>query len=145
MAVDPETLRQEIRTFILANFLVYGWIPYPTGPTDGDKAEIGEVPDPLTSLESIAPAVVQYQLADAIAKYRDNKGGCSSTGELLEVSGITREKFKSLEDQVTVRSNVFRILSRGESASGLARGTIECVVDRGSDVPRILYWRESSP
>lgn len=83
--------------------------------------------------------------AEAIYRQRESSRGYTSIGQLLEISGIEKDDFASLEQQVTVRSNVFRIYSIGASGSGLARVTIECVVDRGEEVPRILYWNESRP
>jgi DNA uptake protein ComE-like DNA-binding protein len=86
------------------------------------------------------------ELAGTIVRTREgDKSGFSSIADLLDQSGMTKEKFGKMEDFLTVRSNVFRIHSFGMAASGLARAWIECVVDRSSDVPRVLYWLESSP
>jgi general secretion pathway protein K len=84
-------------------------------------------------------------LAEAVIRRREALAGYTSIGQLLSINGITKEKFAGFEDFITVRSSVFRIQSYGQAASGLARATIECVVDRGRDVPRVLYWLESSP
>ena len=88
---------------------------------------------------------VTEELAEAIAQRRDALGQFSSIGQLLDVNGLTKEVFGQLEDSVTVRSSVFRMRSEGQSASGLAKATIECVMDRADEAPRILYWLESSP
>ncbi len=88
---------------------------------------------------------VDQELAEAVLQPRANRGGFGSIGDLLDVAGMTKDKFAKLEGLVTVRSNVFRILSNGQASSGLAQATIECVVDRGGEVPRVLYWSESSP
>ncbi len=88
---------------------------------------------------------VDEEVAGAIVARRDALGEFSSVGELLDVNGVTTEIFAKFEDTITVRSNVFRIHSRGRASSGLASATIECVVDRAGDVPRVLYWLESSP
>jgi hypothetical protein len=66
MSARSELIREEIRTLTLAYFFAYGWVPYPLGPTDGDRAELTPpLPtDPLT----LAPLAVQYQLADSIAR-----------------------------------------------------------------------------
>ncbi len=88
---------------------------------------------------------VDADLAAAIARQRDTAGGFGSIGELLSVSGVTKEKFARFESCVTVRTSVFRIQSRGRTESGLAQATIECVVDRGNQEPRVMYWRESTP
>ena len=88
---------------------------------------------------------VDEDLAAAIVRQRDAASGFSSIGQLLKVSGMNRDKFAELESSVTVRSNVFRILSYGHAVSGLATATIECVVERRQDEPRVLYWLESTP
>jgi DNA uptake protein ComE-like DNA-binding protein len=86
-------------------------------------------------------------LAAAIIRDRiGSMGGYTSIGKLLDVSGMTKEKFAEIEQHITVRSMVFRIHSHGYADSGLANATIECIVDRGDkDMPKILYWLESSP
>lgn len=93
---------------------------------------------------------VSRSLADGIVQYRLGGQVFQSIGDLLGVSGVTKEVFGKLEDNITVRSSVFRILSRGQAVEErtgrvLAVATIECVVDRGGEVPQILYWLESSP
>ncbi len=88
---------------------------------------------------------VDDELAGAIVRHRGSGSGYTSIGSLLDVTGMTKEKFAKLESSVTVRSSVFRIRSQGRSDSGLASATIECVVDRGGNVPRVLYTLESMP
>ncbi len=88
---------------------------------------------------------VDDELASAIVRHRGSGSGYTSIGDLLDVTGMTKEKFAKLESSVTVRSNVFRIRSQGRADSDLASATIECVVDRGGSVPRVLYWLESTP
>ncbi len=97
-------------------------------------------PEVLRTLPDVDEAV-----SDAIVRMRGSAGGFSSIGELFDIQGMTKEKFGRIESLVTVRSTVFRIISRGQSASGLAQSTIECVVDRGGEVPKVLYWLESTP
>ncbi len=82
--------------------------------------------------------------ADAIVRYRQNNI-YTSIGELMTAGGLTREQFAKIEGHVTVRSCVFRIKSHGYADSGLAEAAIECVVDVGGIVPRVLYWLESAP
>jgi general secretion pathway protein K len=100
-----------------------------------------------------APAVVLETLpgidaktADAIVRSRD-RTGYRSIADLLDISGMTTDIFKQFESLITIRSNVFRIYSEGRTSTGLAEATatIECVVDRGEDVPQIRYWLESTP
>ena len=93
----------------------------------------------------VLKALFEDNLADAIVRHREGGGLFNSIGDLLTIDGVTKDVFAGIENSVTIRSSVFRILSRGVSASGLATAGIECVVDRGTDVPRILYWLESSP
>jgi len=88
---------------------------------------------------------VDRALAERMVRRRESLGGYASIGELLNLNGVEAEVFAQIEDLVTVRSSVFRIYARGESDSELAEATIECIVDRGHDVPRVLYWLESSP
>ena len=111
-----------------------------------DERQLGRVninTAPQAVLETLEG--VSAQLADAILKQRQGLGAYQSIGELLDVSGMNHERFAQIESHITVRSSVFRIFSQGAATSGLANATIECVVDRDGEVPRILYWRESSP
>jgi DNA uptake protein ComE-like DNA-binding protein len=88
---------------------------------------------------------VEDTLAETIIENRNSGDGFRSIGDLLDVPGVTTDLFGKIEDCITVRSNVFRIVSTGRSTSKLARATIECIVDRGHASPRVLYWLESSP
>jgi len=99
-----------------------------------------------------APAVVLATLpgidedhAETLVNHRESMGGYTSIADLLDVTGITKKKFAQLEDAITIRSNVFRIHSCGYASSALAMATIECIVDRSEQIPRILYWLESLP
>ncbi|MCK4342712.1 MAG: helix-hairpin-helix domain-containing protein [Phycisphaerae bacterium] len=98
---------------------------------------------PLEVLETLPG--VDSETASAIVRERDAMAGFSSIGQLLRVSGITKDEFAELESFVTVRAKVFRIQSHGQAASGFAQATIECIVERRDDEPRVLYWLESSP
>ncbi len=96
-----------------------------------------------TAPEAVLRTLMDNDLADAVVRYRQGGSVFGTIADLLDISGMTTEKFGELENSVTVRSSTFRILSQGEAASGLAIETIECVVDRSQATPRILYWRES--
>lgn len=87
---------------------------------------------------------VDDTLADAIVHARGTTG-FNSIAELLNVHGLDQTKFGQLEPLVTVRAYVFRIYSVGAADGELGRATIECIADRGGDVPRVLYWQESTP
>lgn len=88
---------------------------------------------------------VEDALVDTIIDSRSSGDGFRTIADLLDVPGVSTDLFGKIEDSVTVRSSVFRIISTGRSASKLARATIECVVDRGKAAPRVVYWLESSP
>lgn len=88
---------------------------------------------------------VEDALVDTIIETRNSGDGFRSIGDLLDVPGVNTDLFGKVEDCITVRSSVFRVVSMGRSSSKLARATIECVADRGRAAPRVLYWLESSP
>jgi DNA uptake protein ComE-like DNA-binding protein len=89
---------------------------------------------------------IDDDLTNAILRAREgNRQGFSTIADLLDLSDMKKEKFAGLEDFITVRSRVFRVKSTGSAASGLAVATIECVVDRNTELPMVVYWLESSP
>ncbi|HEX2922534.1 MAG TPA: helix-hairpin-helix domain-containing protein [Chloroflexota bacterium] len=88
---------------------------------------------------------VEDALVETIIEHRDSGDGFRGPADLLDVPGVSTDLFGKIEDSITVRSNVFRIMSTGQSASKLARASIECIVDRGGGSPKVLYWLESSP
>ncbi len=93
----------------------------------------------------VLKTLMDDELARAVVRERDSVGSFSSIADLLDIKSMTGEKFAQIENSITVRSSVFRILSRGEAESGLASETIECIVDRSGKNPGVLYWLESSP
>jgi len=93
----------------------------------------------------VLKTLMDDDITQAVKRFRDRGDEFTSIADLLDISGMTTEKFGNLENFVTVRSSVFRILSLGQAASELARETIECVVDRSGKTPRVLYWSETSP
>lgn len=95
-----------------------------------------------TAPREVLVALAGEDLAEAIIAQRTSGGMFTSIADLLDISGMTREKFGEMENSLTVRSNVFHINSYGQSVSGLADAMIECVVDRSGRVPKVLYWRE---
>lgn len=94
---------------------------------------------------AVLKTLMDDDLAQAVERQRKSGTTFSSIADLLDISGMTNEKFGKLESFVTVRSCVFRILSRGDASTGLASEWIECVVDRSERNPRVLYWMESTP
>ncbi|MBI4580678.1 MAG: general secretion pathway protein GspK [Planctomycetes bacterium] len=97
-----------------------------------------------TAPREVLRALLPDEAVEAIVGQRQGGGYFTSIGELLRISGVTKETFGQVENAIAVRSSVFRIYSEGRAASGI-RETIECVVDRGGQAPRMLYWLESSP
>ena len=74
-------------------------------------------------------------LALNIISYRESLLlGMESIGDLLNVSGMTRDLFKQIVDQVTVRSNVF---------TG-ATVVTEAVVDRAASPDQVIYWYQGA-
>lgn len=98
-----------------------------------------------TAPRPVLAALAGDEAADAIVRERQVSGPFTGIGDLLDVGGLSTDKFAEIDDKLSVRSSVFRIRSEGESDSGLAKATIECIIDRSGDVPRIVYWLESSP
>ena len=70
--------------------------------------------------------------------------GFTSVAELLNQSSVTVERFKSIVELVTVRSDVFTI--RGLATADVTGATfrIECVVDRSTSPCTILYWHQGA-
>lgn len=70
--------------------------------------------------------------------------GFTSVAELLNQSSVTVERFKSIVELVTVRSDVFTI--RGLATADITGATfrIEGVVDRSTSPCTILYWHQGA-
>jgi type II secretory pathway component PulK len=82
------------------------------------------------------------ELAQAIISQRQSGEFFASTGELLKVSGMTRDVFKQIAPLVTARSETFRILSEGKINSTGARQRIQAIIHIGLQDQKILSWRE---
>lgn len=83
--------------------------------------------------------------ADAAARLVDRRGGgggLSSVGELLLDELLDEAAFRRAAPRLTVRSNVFRVVSEGRSGAAVRR--LEAVIDRGDGLA-VLYWREEGP
>lgn len=91
------------------------------------------------------------EMASAIIEARYVAGGFTTLAELLDIEKVETEDFKKIARYLTVRSQVFRILShgvlyRGDETSADEREIdalviTHAVVDRGERPYRILYWR----
>ena len=92
----------------------------------------------------VLKTLMSDEVADAVVRQRQGGSWFTSIGALLRISGMKKDDFGGIEDRITVRSSVMRIYSEGRAASGVQE-TIECIVDRGADKPKVLYWLESTP
>jgi len=94
----------------------------------------------LACLENISD-----ELAAAIVARR-KEAQFESIADLLDVEGMTEQKFKSVCDQLTARSDVFSVRSWGvltEQDGGVrACCCIAAVIDRTEDETRVRTWRE---
>jgi type II secretory pathway component PulK len=65
--------------------------------------------------------------------------GFQSIADLVNVQSVGLERFKRVADQITVRSDVFRIRCFATAAISGARLQTECIVDRSQTPCTILY------
>jgi general secretion pathway protein K len=65
--------------------------------------------------------------------------GFQSIGDLANVQSVGLERFKRVADQITVRSDVFRVRCFATAAISGAKLQTECVVDRSATPCTILY------
>lgn len=68
-------------------------------------------------------------IANDIVAFRQHSGAFESLAQLLDLPSVDERSFRQLVDKVSVRTQVFRIVSVGWMRSG-ARYVIECVVER---------------
>jgi type II secretory pathway component PulK len=66
--------------------------------------------------------------------------GFASIADLLDVQSISIDRFKSIADLITIRSNVYTIRSFATADVGGATLQTECVVDRSATPCTVLYW-----
>ncbi|MEM6332668.1 MAG: helix-hairpin-helix domain-containing protein [Planctomycetota bacterium] len=78
-------------------------------------------------------------VADQLIAQRSSGTPMTSVGQLFTGGMLDERQFRRVAPYVTVRSNVFRVLSEGRS--GLAVVRIEAVLDRGAGLA-VRYWRE---
>ena len=65
--------------------------------------------------------------------------GFQSIADLASVQSVGLERFKRVADQITVRSDIFRIRCFATAAISGAKLQTECVVDRSATPCTILY------
>ena len=70
--------------------------------------------------------------------------GFQSVGDLMDLASMTTAKFKTIVDQITVRSDVFTIQCFATADVSGASLQTECVVDRSETPCTILYWYQGT-
>ncbi len=90
----------------------------------------------LEALPQLTDAAVQ-----SIMSLRDQGQSITQIGVLYTGGTLTEDDFRAVAERLTVRSNTFRVLSRGTAPSG-ATVTVEAIIDRGGSRPVLLYWHE---
>lgn len=70
--------------------------------------------------------------------------GFQSIADLVSVQSVGLERFKSLADQITIRSDVFTIRCFATAAVSGATLQTECLVDRSEPPCKILYWYQGA-
>lgn len=131
----------------------------PTGPTVIDENLLQEMGDDISvsTDEDLAGAVnvntaslavlsslpgISRELAQAIISYRASSGFFDNVAWLLKVPGMTRDIFKQVAPQVTVRSETFRIISEGKIGSSGTRQRLQVIVRVSYKQIDTLSYRE---
>ncbi len=86
------------------------------------------------------PQLPDEAVSDILAA-REQGTGFTRIGGLFTSNILDEDEFRRVAPRVTVRSNVFRVLSRGVAPGG-GSVTVEAVIDRGGTRPVVLYWHE---
>ena len=85
------------------------------------------------------------QLAHTVMANRASlMSGFQSIADLLDQQGMTLAKFKTIAEQITVRSDVFTIRCYATADTSGARVQTDCVVDRSETPCAILYWYQGA-
>ncbi len=86
---------------------------------------------------------VSEDLAQAIINYRSSAGFLPNIAHLLRVQGMTRQLFKQISPNLSVRSETFRIISEGKVGSSGAHRRIEVIVQVGNSSVETVSYREN--
>lgn len=81
-------------------------------------------------------------IAEAIVARRNSNGYFANIAELLDVAGVTRDIFKTVNPRLTVRSETYRILAEGQVGENGARARVEMMVRVTPSDISTLGWRE---
>jgi DNA uptake protein ComE-like DNA-binding protein len=131
----------------------------PTGPNLIDQTLLTQIADFVTASEDTSlpgrinvntaafeilntlPGIDEI-LATAIINHRSANGFFQSSAGILEVDGMTTDIFKELAEQITTRSETFRIFSEGRIGSTGASRRLQVVVQIGANSVNTLSYRE---
>ncbi len=89
---------------------------------------------------------VGRQLADSIVEHRQTMPeAMDSVADILEAGLVTTDKFKKIAAKITVRSDVYSIVSLARADDWPEGGgmRVEAVIERGSNPPAVLYWYQA--
>ena len=81
-------------------------------------------------------------LAQAIINYRQSTGFLSGVGALLNVPGMSRDRFKQLLPLISTRSETYRLVGEGVIPGRDTRRRIEVIVRVATDDVTTLAYRE---
>jgi len=112
--------------------------------TTGDEEDVSGMININTAGEEVLaclPGMDPY-LSQAIISYRRSNGYFNNVGELLNVSGMTRDIFRQMAPLITARSETFRISCEGKITSTGARQRIQVIVRILSHQIATLAYRE---
>jgi general secretion pathway protein K len=111
--------------------------------TDSDEDVLGGRVNINTARRAVLEAIPQLpaDAVDDLLDLREQGSGFTRLGGLFERGVLNEGEFRRAAPRLTVRSNTFRVLSRGVAPGG-GDVTVEAVLDRGGTRPVILYWHE---
>lgn len=106
----------------------------PIGMNTTFKININTAPKEV--IMALATEITE-EMAERVMDFRD-KNPFKDTADIRKVVGFETLGF-DLQDRITVKSNVFRVYSKGEVGGGLREA--EAVINLNGEY-RVLYWRE---
>jgi DNA uptake protein ComE-like DNA-binding protein len=115
----------------------------------GEEKIPGKININTAPLEVIVALFGRNDQAEQIAQaiIADRAGllyGFTSVADLLSQQSMSVERFKTIADVITVRSDVFTIQCLATADVSGARFRTECVVDRSLSPCTVLYWYQGA-
>ncbi len=81
-------------------------------------------------------------LVEKIIEYRkSSEAPFDNIGELMDIQGMSKSKFITINGSICAKSSVFSARSSGQIERSRAYKEIYAVVDRGVEPPEIRYWK----